>query len=99
MGSTMMVRADIRAHQMLQELASHEGLSLHDMLTKVVEAYRRQRIVDETNAAYAALQTDPGAWREFQAEIASLDGVLGDGLEEGYEQHATIAPSQSVVST
>ena len=57
---------------------------MQDVLSRAVEAYRRQRLIEETNAAYAALRADPSAWHEFQQEIAGLDGALMDGMADSY---------------
>ncbi len=43
----------------------------------------RQRLLAETNQAYAALRADQDAWREELKERTLLDGTLADGLESG----------------
>lgn len=43
----------------------------------------RQRLLAETNEAYAALRADIKAWKEELQERALWDGTLADGLESG----------------
>ena len=52
-----------------------------DTRARAVEAYRRQRILDLSNAAYAALRADPRAWQDLLDERAAWDVTLADGLE------------------
>ncbi len=52
------------------------------LLEKAVEAYRRQCIFQQANAAYAALRSDPKAWAEEVAERQEWEGSLGDDLAE-----------------
>jgi hypothetical protein len=49
-----------------------------DTLSK--EEYRRRQIMEQTNAAFAALRADPDAWREELAEREVWDRALLDGL-------------------
>lgn len=55
---------------------------MQQVLDQALELYRRQRILEETNAAYAALRADPAAWAEVEAERRAWDATLADGLEE-----------------
>jgi hypothetical protein len=55
---------------------------MQEVLARAVEDYRRKRILDQTNAAYAALRADPDAWAEVLAERAELENTLADGLED-----------------
>jgi len=75
-----MVRINVHTHQTLREIAQAEHRSMQAVLEKAVEEYRRRRLLEEANAAYAVLRNDPEAWREVQAEQAEWEG-LSDGLE------------------
>ncbi|MBI4310658.1 MAG: hypothetical protein HY681_02660 [Chloroflexi bacterium] len=44
-----------------------------DAEAKAVEEYRRQRVLEQANEAYAALRADPKAW---------LENTLADGLDD-----------------
>ena len=55
---------------------------MQELLAKAVEAYRWQRVLALTNAAYAALREDPASWQAVQEERAAWDAALADGLED-----------------
>lgn len=57
--------------------------------TDPVEALRRQRFLDQVNAAYASLRADPRKWRDIEAERKAWDRTLGDGLEVSEARRAT----------
>lgn len=46
---------------------------------EAIERYRRDKFLDDVNAAYTALRNDPKAWKEEQAERTLWDKTLGDG--------------------
>jgi predicted DNA-binding protein len=64
----------------LQDLAKREGKPMQAVLDEAVERYRRDRLLDEANAAYARLQADPDAWKEELAERQLWETTLMDGL-------------------
>jgi len=78
----VMVRIGEQTHQALRELAEADHQSMREVLEKAVEEYRRRRILEDANAAYAVLRSDPDAWQEVQAEQAEWE-ALSDGLPEG----------------
>lgn len=51
------------------------------VLEKALEQYRRQRFWEEMDAACAALQQDPEAWANYQAELALWEVTLMGGLD------------------
>jgi hypothetical protein len=53
---------------------------MHSIPEKAVEQYRRQRFLEDVNAAYAALSKDPEAWKSVQEERSAWEVTLGDGL-------------------
>ncbi len=77
--TTVRIRKDTR--DLLRELSAQSGAPMQEVLAKALEAYRRQRILVETNRAYAALRKDPKAWKELQEERREWDSTLLDGLE------------------
>jgi predicted DNA-binding protein len=79
------VRISEQAHHRLRELAAQSGEPMQAVLDKALEQYRRQKFLEECNAAYAVLQQDPQAWADYQEELAVWDVTLTDGLdpEEG----------------
>ena len=76
------VRISKETRVALRELAEQVGEPMHKVVAKAVEAYRRQRILEQANAVYAALRADPQAWRDEQEERREWDGTLADGLED-----------------
>ena len=78
-GTTVRVKPE--THEALRKLAREMNEPMQDILARAVEDYRRRWILEETNAAYAALQADPEAWAEELAERALWEGTLADGLE------------------
>ena len=78
---TMTIRGSRRTRDRLQHLAEQYGSSMQAVLEEAVELYQGQRLLEATNAAYAALRADPAAWRELQEERAEWDATLNDGLE------------------
>ena len=66
----------------LRDLSQQTAESMQDIVAKAVEAYRRQQILELSNAAYAALKADPQAWQDMRDERAVWDVTLADGLED-----------------
>jgi succinate dehydrogenase/fumarate reductase flavoprotein subunit len=78
-GATVRVKPE--THLALRELAEQGHESMQDVLARAVEMYRRHRILEETNAAYAALRADPEQWQEVLDERAEWESTLLDDLE------------------
>jgi hypothetical protein len=74
------VRVSEHTYRMIQDLAG--GGSMQAVITQAVENLRRQRMLEEANAAFAALRQDPVAWEQEREERERWDEALGDGLEE-----------------
>jgi predicted kinase len=80
MGTAMMrVREDIRA--LLLQLAEEEGMNMQELLSRALEDYRRARLFERADAAYAALQADPAAWQQELEERRAWDVTLMDGID------------------
>jgi hypothetical protein len=69
------------AHQLLKELAERTGQTMVEVLDKALDAYRRKLFLEQVNAGYAELRSDPEAWTEHQAEQKLWDATLMDGLD------------------
>ncbi len=76
------VRITPRSHALLGELARETGSPMTEVLDAALEGYRRQRLLDQANAAYEGLATDDGAWHAYRQEVDSLNGTVSDGLEK-----------------
>ncbi len=79
--SSTTVRISETARRKLRELAEKERQPMQVVLEAAIEQYRRRRLLEEANAAYAALRNDPNAWAEEQAERAEWEATLADSQE------------------
>jgi predicted transcriptional regulator len=79
---TTTIRVSTHTRDLLQELAQRSGVSMQAVLEHALEQYRRQQLLEATNAAYAALHADTEAWAELEHERGDWDQALADGLEE-----------------
>ncbi len=85
---TTTVRISRSAHAKLQEMAAASGRSLTEELDHLVEEQRRSWLFEQADAAYARIQSDDAERAELQDEQETLDGTLGDGLEDMEEINA-----------
>lgn len=79
---TTTIRVTVETRDLLRALARQTGLSLQELVRQALEGFRRQQLLAQTNAAYAALEQNPHAWRDLEREREEWDGTLGDGLPE-----------------
>jgi predicted transcriptional regulator len=82
--ATTTIRVSLRARDLLQELAQTSGSSMQAVLEQALEQYRRQQLLEATNAAYAALRAAPEAWANLEQERLAWEQTRADGLEETY---------------
>jgi predicted transcriptional regulator len=75
------VRVKPETHAKLKALAEQTGRPMPEVLEQAVESLRRQRLLEATNRAYAALRDDSKAWKAELAERESWDVTLSDDLE------------------
>jgi predicted transcriptional regulator len=80
--ATTSVRIDEATRDKLRRLAEEAGVPMREIIERAIEHYRRQRFVEEANAAYAALRADSKAWREELQEREAWDAALGNGLDD-----------------
>jgi predicted DNA-binding protein len=74
------VRISVKAKETLKKLAEQTGKKMQTVLDEAIESYRRQQLLEEANAAFAALRADKEAWEAEQEERAAWDVTLEDGL-------------------
>lgn len=79
---TTTVRISEETREALRALARESGMSIGSLIAQAVEMLRRQRILEHSNAAYAALRGDAAAWEAEQQERRVWDATLLDGVEE-----------------
>jgi hypothetical protein len=64
-------------------LATQQGKPMQALLDQAMELSQRDIFLDEVNAAYARLRSDPKAWEAEQAERALWDRALAGRLAAG----------------
>jgi predicted transcriptional regulator len=80
--ATTTIRVSLRTRDLLQELARTSGSSMQAVLEQALEQYRRQQLIEATNAAYAALRAAPEAHANLEQKRLAWEQALADGLEE-----------------
>ena len=79
--ATTTVRVSEETHRALVEMAEHDGLTISAKVAALVRLAAEDAMLAGHEAAMERLQADPEQWAAWQAEVAELDGTLGDGLE------------------
>lgn len=75
------IRIDEQVRAVLRELAHKQRQPVQTVLRQAIDSYRREKFLEEANAAFAALQSSPEAWNEEKQERDLWDRTAGDGLE------------------
>ena len=75
------VRMSEETREMLRELARDARKPMQEVLADAVEAYRRQRLLERTNAAFSELRESPAGWQAELDERAAWDATLTGGLD------------------
>src|SRR5438045_2199135 len=75
------VRISANSHELLRRMAEEEGESMHAILDKAIERYRRERFLRSANEDYQAVRQAPQAWEPELQERAVWDQTLADGLD------------------
>ena len=70
-------------HARLQRLAKETGQSHQEVLSRALEGYEREYLLDAMNAGFEALRADPVAWAEELAERAAWDATSSDTGVDG----------------
>lgn len=76
------IRIDEHALAVLRELARRQRQPVQTVLKQAIDSYRREKFLEEANAAFAALRSNPEAWGEEQQDRDLWDQTTGDGLEQ-----------------
>mgnify|MGYP000991134563 CR=1 FL=1 len=79
--STTTIRISEETHRALHALARESGMSIAGLIAQAVETLRRQRLLEQSNAAYASLRDDTAAWEAEQQERRVWEATLRDGME------------------
>jgi len=76
------VRITETSRDTLRLLSQFEGRAMQAVLDDAVEAYRRQKFIQDLNAAYALLREEKDQSDSLQRELETWEATLCDGLEE-----------------
>lgn len=74
------IRISEKSRDALKAISREDGCSIHQAADLAVESYRRRRILEETNLAYAALKADRADWAGELNERETWDVAVADGL-------------------
>jgi predicted transcriptional regulator len=80
--ATTTIRVSLRARDLLQEFAQTSGSSMQAVLEQALEQYRRQQLLETTNAAYAALRAHPEARAPLEQARLAWDQTWAEAVEE-----------------
>ncbi len=75
------IRIDEQSLAVLRELARRQRQPVQTVLKQAIDRYRREKFLEEANAAFAALRSNPEGWGKEQQERDLWDQTAGDGLE------------------
>ncbi len=78
--SSTTIRISREMQESLRSLAYREGKSMQELLEKAIETYRRKRMLEGGNEAYAALRNNAKAWEQELSERRLWEITLADGL-------------------
>ncbi|MBA2277422.1 MAG: hypothetical protein H0W06_06620 [Chloroflexia bacterium] len=76
------IRVSPEAHARARRLADERHTSLGEVIAEALSQFERTAMLKAYNAAAARMRADPAAAAAFDAEVASMDGTLADGLED-----------------
>ncbi len=61
---------------------SEMGGTIRDGIEEAIEILKRQRMLEQHNAAYAALKADPQRWKDELDEREGWERAIADCLED-----------------
>jgi hypothetical protein len=69
------VRISESAKRTLRDLAARDGTTMQSVLDRAVEAYRRQRFLEEANSAFQILREEGAGWEDELRERREWDAA------------------------
>lgn len=79
---TTTIRVSRRTHQVLSDLAAHEGRSVSDLLDRLAERARRDQLLKQYAARMAELSSDPSQQAGLEEDRAWLEAAAGATLRD-----------------
>lgn len=78
MAASTSISVPIATRDLLNELASAEGVSASALVTRMAQDERDNRLLAEMRADFARLQEDPEAWAAHRADTAAWDEATAE---------------------
>lgn len=75
------VRVSEASHRLLKELAERTRMPMGVALDRAIQRSWQELLFEEAGRQWAAIQADPVARAELEAEYALWDAAVADGLE------------------
>ena len=76
------VRISKGTRETLRDLAAKSGESMHTIIDRAIEEYRRQSFIEQANKAYLAVRENPEAWESELKERREWDATLADNQKD-----------------
>ncbi len=76
------VKISASNHAKLQEWSAADKRPMGEIVNDLIERYERERFWQTAREQLARLKEDPVAWQDYLDELAELDALAGDGLED-----------------
>jgi len=68
-------------------MAAASGETIVEILSKAVDAYRREMLLKDANIAFAKLKENEKLWKDEKNEREEWGTTLTDGLDKGQIPH------------
>lgn len=68
-------------HQLVQALAERTGKQQQEIIHEALDIYQRESLLDEINAGFARLRSQPAEWDVELQERKLWENTLSDGLD------------------
>lgn len=78
MATSTSISVPVGTRDLLNELASAEGISTSVLVTRMAQLERENRLLSAMQADFARLQADEEGWATHRAETAAWDGAAAE---------------------
>jgi hypothetical protein len=68
-------------HQIVRALAERTGKQQQEIIHEALDTYQRESLLDEINAGFARLRSQPAEWDVELQERKLWENTLSDGLD------------------
>jgi hypothetical protein len=78
--ASLSIRVEAKTLAALRVISKDEHRPISQIVTDLVERYRREKFWRDMHEGFSRLKADPVAWQEYQAEVALWDSIAGETL-------------------